>query len=225
MKKLFITLLTLASMQAIAQDYVKKNDGTIIKGEAKSFDNNVITLQTTDNQLLKFEVNELSKIHIAREDFKMNNIHLENSRFETSDDGLTITLGQEALDGTRASKNRASSKGSGSSFGGQNSLSSSSNSSSETEMISSDDNSAKATVIFECKVCDKKGKLKLKSQDGTFSASLSFSLEEDKVAFPHKMKIDANKKIDWSYQDKKNDVINGSLKLGVDETLVYTIKP
>ncbi len=211
MKKLLTILLTLASMLAFSQDYVKKNDGTIIKGETKSFDNNIITIQSADNQTFKLNVNELSKIHIAREGFKMNNIELNNSRIETGDDGTTIIIGQEIMGGEKEHKHNSNSSGSGSS--------------SETESISSDDKSKKATVIFECKVCDTKGKLKLESQDGTFTASWSFSSDEEKSAFPHKMKIDANKKFDWSYQDKKNGLINGSLKLEADETLVYTIKP
>lgn len=211
MKKLLTILLTLASMQAFSQDYVKKNDGTIIKGETKSFDNNIITIQSADNQTFKLNVNELSKIHIAREGFKMNNIELNNSRIETGDDGTTIIIGQEIMGGEKEHKHNSNSSGSGSS--------------SETESISSDDKSKKATVIFECKVCDTKGKLKLESQDGTFTASWSFSSDEEKSSFPHKMKIDANKKFNWSYQDKKNGLINGSLKLEADETLVYTIKP
>ncbi|WP_435357070.1 hypothetical protein [Emticicia sp. SJ17W-69] len=222
MKKLFITLLTFAFTQAIAQDYVQKNDGTVIKGETKSFDDNILTIQSTDNQIFKFNVNELSKIHIAREDFKMNNIRLENSRFETGEDGLTITLGQEVMGGERRHKNKVYSSGGGSN---SSSSSSSNSSSSETETISSNDKAAKATIIFECKVCDKKGKLKLESNDGTFSSNWSFSLDDDKEAFPHKMKIEANKKFDWTYEDKKNGVVKGSLKLGADETFVYTIKP
>jgi hypothetical protein len=218
MKKLLTILLSFAFMQTYAQDFVKKTDGTIIKGETKSFDDNILTIQTTDNQTLSFKVDELSKIYISRKGFKMNNINLDNSIIETDDNGTTITLGKEAMNSERKQKNKSSAG----SFGGGSSHSSTQSTSSES--ITSDDDAPKASVIFECNVCLNKGKLQLESQDGTASASWAFSADEGS-AFPHKINIVANKTYEWSYHDKKNGWISGTFKLKTGETFINEIKP